>query len=180
MMPAASSVVVLGVGNRWMGDDGVGVRALEALSRRWALPPAVRLCDGNMAAARLMAELAQATHLVVVDALLGGGPPGTIYRLAPEELPERTRAAVSTHGINLAQLLSLLAAVGRRPATRIVGVQPAAVDGMGDALTPPLAAALPGVVSAIVDELRSLGVSVEELGPRRHAGSSLRDHTPSD
>ncbi|MEW6324873.1 MAG: hydrogenase maturation protease [Nitrospirota bacterium] len=163
-MDQPPSIVVLGVGNLLMGDDGVGVRAVRELVRRYALPPAVRVAEGGAATSRLLDEMGHATHLIAVDAVMGGGPPGAVYRLASDRLPAR-RPAVSTHGIGLVELLSLMAAIGRPPAARIVGVQPLAVNQIGDELSPPVAAALPGAVAAIVEELRALGVDVTEKEP---------------
>jgi hydrogenase maturation protease len=168
MMGGAGPVIVLGVGNLMMRDDGIGVWALRRLACDYDLPPELRLIEAAAAGAHLTAELDGAGHLIVIDAVLGGGPPGTIYRLAPDELPV-IRRRLSAHEIGVAELLALLAAIGRRPETRIIGVQPLRPDEAGSELTPPLAAALPRVAAAVAEELRALGVAVREKAAARYA-----------
>jgi hydrogenase maturation protease len=171
------SIAVLGLGNTVMRDDGVGARALDELSRRYALPPMVRLIDSAAPMARVMAELEGVDHLIVVDAVRGGQTPGTVYgmgdmgQLGLEQLVATGRSACSSHGVGLADLCALLAALGRCPEVRIIGVEAGELDGVGLELSGPVAAALPLVVAAVVEALRRLGVAVEEReaacpGPR--------------
>jgi hydrogenase maturation protease len=164
-MTIVPSVLVLGVGNVMMQDDGVGVRALQALADAYELPAHVRLRDGGVAGLRLLPELEGVEQLLVIDAVVGVGPPGTIYRCAPEELPPDRGALLSAHAVGIRQLLSVVDLTGKRPQTRILGVQPLTVA-VGPNLTPPLHDALPRVVAAAVEELQAMGV---EMRANNHA-----------
>ena len=77
----AERALVLGVGNILFSDEGIGVRTVERLQRYAALPDNVVLMDGGTLGIRLMDAIMDCDVLVVVDAVLGGGEPGTIYRL---------------------------------------------------------------------------------------------------
>jgi hydrogenase maturation protease len=172
---AMPSVAVLGLGNRLMRDDGVGARVLDELARRYRLPPAVSLIQSEAPMARLAAELDGVGHLIVVDAVRGGQAPGTVYGVRPEQLATVGRRACSSHGMDLADLLALLTALGRCPDIRIIGVEAGGVEAgelkeAGLELSGPVAAALPRAVDAVVEELRRVEIPVEErTAVRSHA-----------
>ncbi|MBI3596462.1 MAG: HyaD/HybD family hydrogenase maturation endopeptidase [Nitrospirae bacterium] len=158
MTGAPPSIVVLGVGNTLMQDDGIGVWAVRTLAETYDLPARVRLIDGGVAGLRCLSEFEGAEHLLIIDAVSGQQPPGTIYHLTPEELSARRGPFFSAHEVGVAELLSVARFLGRLPLTRILGVQPQEVREIGLDLTPVLRAVLPRVVDAAVGELESLGV----------------------
>lgn len=178
-----TSVAVLGVGNRLMRDDSIGVKALDELARRFRLPEAVRLIRSDAPMARLAAELEGVGRLIVVDAVRGGRPPGSVYRVEREQLAAVGRRACSSHGLGLADLFGLLEALGRCPEVRIIGVEAGGVEAgdveaggaeageeddagpewsgmLSDELSGPVAAALPHAVEAVAEELRRFGLAV--------------------
>ena len=111
-------IVVLGVGNTLLKDEGVGVRVVERVQRRYALPEHVRVVDGGTQGLWLMSTLQQADRLIVVDAVLGRGEPGTFYRLEREDLPRGLRAKQSAHDSDLVEALNLCSLPGRRAEER--------------------------------------------------------------
>jgi hydrogenase maturation protease len=98
--------------------------------------------------------------LLIVDAVRCGGPPGTLVRLTPDQLPRRSGPTISPHEIGVTEILGMVALLGRLPPTLILGVQPAITDLPGLELTDSLQQALPRVCAAIVDELRALKLNV--------------------
>ena len=74
----AERALVLGVGNILFSDEGIGVRTVGRLQRYSALPDNVVLMDGGTLGTRHMDAIMDCDVLVVVDAVLGGGEPGTI------------------------------------------------------------------------------------------------------
>jgi len=166
------SVAILGLGNTVMRDDGVGARVLDELARRYRLPPAVRLIRSDAPMARLLAEVDGVGHLIVVDAVRGGRPPGSVYRVEREQLASIGRRACSSHGMGLTELFALLEALDRCPEVRIIGVESGELNEAGPdlsgELSGPVAAALPRAVDAVVEQLRRLGAAVEEREGRHH------------
>jgi hydrogenase maturation protease len=154
----APSIVVLGVGNTLMRDDGIGVRAVRTLAETYDLPAHVRLVEGGVAGLRCLSAFEGAEYLLIVDAVYGKKTPGAIDRLAPEELPEHRGTVFSAHEIGVAELLSIARLLGKLPPTRILAVQAKEVQSVGLDLTPELQGALPRVVDVLVEELRLLGV----------------------
>lgn len=150
-MTVLPRVVVLGVGNTLMQDDGVGVWAARALAGDDRLPSNVRVVEGGIAGLRLLPDILAASCLIIVDAMNGKAPPGSIYRLDADRLPDSRGPLMSAHDVGVVELLSVANFMGKRPPTKIVGVQPLQMREVGLDLTPPLQAALPRVVDAVIE-----------------------------
>ena len=146
--------LIVGVGNRWRGDDGVGARAIDAVD---AIAASDRIgfdlleLDGE--AARLADAWAGRPSVVVVDAVRTGAPAGTIHRLdgadsIPDALPD-----ASTHAGGVAAAVALSRALGTLPGRLVViGVEPALTT-HGTELSPVVAARLDEVVDLAVREV---------------------------
>jgi hydrogenase maturation protease len=167
----AAGIVVLGVGNTLMQDDGVGVQVVRALSDAYDWPPQVRLLDGGVAGFALLGEITTAAHLVIVDAVRGNKAPGAVSPMTPHELRNRQGPTISAHEVGLVEVLGMAELLGKAPRTVILGVQPGVTDVPGMDLTPPVREAVPAIVKAVVAELEMLGVkAVPKLLFRRLSG----------
>lgn len=151
-------VVVLGIGNTIMSDEGVGVHAVEALRRSYTLPGCVDIIDGGTSSMELLDDLADVDLLLVVDAVKAGKPEGTLVRLADREVPVFFRSKLSPHQIGLSDLMASLEFVGQSPKrTVVIGVQAENFE-LGLEMTPPIAARVPDLVAMVVDELAEHGI----------------------
>jgi hydrogenase maturation protease len=157
-MKSCPSFVVLGVGNTLMKDDGIGVWVVRALAKTYDWPARVRLVDGGVAGLRCLSEFEGAGHLLIIDAVSGTEPPGTIYQLNPEDVAAREGPFFSAHGMGVFELISVARMMGKLPRTRILGIQPKEAREFGDGLTPLLRGVLPRVLDAAIGELRAWGV----------------------
>lgn len=157
---AAGRVLVAGIGNVLRGDDGFGIAVIAALQDRPdALPDSVRVIEVGIGGIGLIQELLDGyDRLVLVDAVERGGAPGTLYVLEPEVpdvaalTPEERRVrAADMHDMVPSRALVLAAALDVLPPfVRIVGCQPAETEELRTALSPPVAAAVPRAVEAVV------------------------------
>jgi len=146
--------LVLGIGNILRGDDGVGVRAVEALARLH-LPDGVELIDGGTGGADLVDYIAGRRLLIVLDAVDAGGNPGDLFRLLPEDLLAREGGGLSLHDVGLMESLHMAQLLGCEPdETVIFGVQPQTVR-LDLELSTPVADALPKLVDAALAELQT-------------------------
>ncbi len=153
-------ITVLGIGNILLRDEGFGVRAVEELLGRYRFPAAVQVLDGGTLGMDLLRFITGTKRLVVVDAIAGGGPPGTFYRFAGDEVKAYFREKVSLHELGIKDVLAVLEATDRAIEEVVVlGVQPESLD-IGLELTPVAAAALPHTVAAVVAELARWQVEV--------------------
>lgn len=80
-------VLVLGLGNLLRRDEGLGIRAMERLRACYALPAAVQLVDGGTLGLELLSYLEGAERVLILDAALTDGPPGTLLRAAGDQVP---------------------------------------------------------------------------------------------
>jgi hydrogenase maturation protease len=158
-----NSVLVLGIGNPIMSDDAVGGRLLQLLEQRYRFPSAVKLVDGDTMGTALLHHLEGVEKLLVVDAVETGGPPGTLIRLADDEIPRVMVAKLSPHQQGLSDLLAVASLQGWIPREVVVwGVQPASLD-LGIDLSPPVAAQLEPLTARILEELQRWDIDTTRL-----------------
>ncbi|MDR9755879.1 MAG: hydrogenase maturation protease [Thermacetogeniaceae bacterium] len=145
--------VVLGIGNLLMKDDGVGVHVVKALEK-CRLPADVELVDGGTAGCDLLPFMTGAEKIIIIDALKGGGPPGAVYRLRPEDCGKQPiNCTITLHDLGILTVLNDLALLeGKTPPCVIIGVEPGEID-WGMELTPEVAAVLPRVLELVQKEL---------------------------
>jgi hydrogenase maturation protease len=156
---AGPKVLVLGIGNLVMSDDGIGVKVVQQLQREYRFPEYVEILDGGTLGLDLLPKLEGIEHLIVVDAVETGQKPGTCVRLVGEELPIALETKVSPHQMGLKDLLSVAQLLGHSPGEMVlIGVQPGSIE-MDTELTPELAAVLQILVDNVLDELIKIGVS---------------------
>jgi hydrogenase maturation protease len=128
--PAAGrSVLILGLGNILLQDEGVGVRVVEQLQRQFRISGAVEMLDGGTAGMSLLEHIRNRDHLIVVDAVRTSQTPGTMITLSGEEVPAFFQSRVSPHQMGLADMLAALELMGEKPAeVTVIGVEPQNLD----------------------------------------------------
>ena len=151
---APADVLVLGVGNLLVGDEGVGVHALRALEQEcW--PPHVQLVDGGTGGLHLLGLLRGSARIVLIDATRDGAPPGTVS-VFRARVPADFPPALGAHDIGLRDLIAAAALLGPLPVIDVVTVSVAELKPMTMDLSAEVAAALP-VVRHIVWALVASG-----------------------
>jgi hydrogenase maturation protease len=169
--PAAGrSVLVLGLGNILLQDEGVGVRVVEQLQRQYRIAGAVEVLDGGTAGMSLLEHISNRDHLIVVDAVRTGQAPGTVITLSGEEVPAFFQSRVSPHQMGLADMLAALELMGEKPAdVTVIGVEPKDLD-VGLELSDLVSRSMDTLVGRLVGKLRSLGFEVDTVDqPQRGA-----------
>ena len=149
------SILILGVGNILLGDEGVGVRVIEAMSKM-LLPENVELIDGGTASMDILSSLDPATKVIIIDAVQGGGEPGTIYRFIPKDIKSPKPVFTSLHQVGLLESLSELEMVGKSALDIIIyGVEPKNLEWNLE-LSPEIASVIPRVLELVIEEINSL------------------------
>jgi len=153
-------MMVLGVGNLLCRDEGVGIRVVEALLKRYALPDNLSVVDGGTLGMQLLGTLSNVDYLIVVDVIRNGGRPGTLYRISGEEIPKRIYAKNSLHDVDLLEALTLCQALDKVPETVILGVEPLDMESLGIELTPLIRGKVDPLIDRVLEELEKLGVEL--------------------
>ncbi len=157
MDDTAQHILVLGIGNILLHDDGLGVRAVERLQATCALPESVQALDGGTLGLDLLPYLRGVSDLLLLDAVQAGREPGALVRLEGDAIPEALAVKMSMHQVGLQELLAASRFLGTLPPHIVLwGLQPASLE-WGEGLTPVVAAGLDGLVRAATEELRSWG-----------------------
>jgi hydrogenase maturation protease len=144
-------VLVAGIGNIFLGDDGFGVEVANRLAGR-AMPEGVKVADFGIRGVHLSYELLDGYDaLVLVDALPMGEPPGTLAVIEPGPLTppddgDDAAPVIDAHSMNPGVVLGMLAGLGASvEQIFVVGCEPATVD-EGIGLSQPVADAVDGAV----------------------------------
>lgn len=148
---ATPRIVVIGVGNLLLKDEGIGIHAVQAL-QELDLPPDVQLVDGGTSP-DLIAYTRAGDKLIIVDAARAGGEPGAIYRFKPGDLAEEKAALTSVHEIGVVENLNLMSLTGDKPGEIvIIGIEPKEIE-FGTELSTELQQKVPQIVNAVLKEI---------------------------
>jgi hydrogenase maturation protease len=145
-----TDTIVIGIGNDFRRDDGVGITVAQRIEERNL--PGVRVVSGISEPAALLEVWSGAARAVVVDAATGANStPGRIRRWTGPDL--ETTAVVSSHALGLAQTFALAQALARMPDELVLFTVDIVDTNHGIGLTPAVEAAVPELVGVIVAEL---------------------------
>ena len=142
-------VLVIGLGNPLMGDDGVGCAVAERLADDGRLPDGVEAMSGGSDLLRCAGRMEGRRRVVVIDAMQDGGEPGSVQVLEESAgLDERQDHA---HHLSAVQAIRLVQMIAPVPCT-LLGISiPSAAAGTG--LSPMLAARMPAILDCVLQEL---------------------------
>jgi hydrogenase maturation protease len=145
-----SRVLVMGVGNTLLQDDGVGIHITEKLRTESAEYPEVDFVDGGTIGLSLLPQIEDADAVIIVDAAEIGERPGTVRVFRNREIDQQLSGKKRTvHEVAVADLMAAAELRGRSPTERaLVAIQPSSIE-WGLELTPDVQAAVPLACDAI-------------------------------
>jgi len=146
-MECGRRLLVLGIGNLLMGDEGVGVHAIRALEKE-RLPAGVETLDGGTGGFHLLSCLGEYPTIIVIDATLDGSEPGTVRIIKPRFLSDYPRS-LGAHDIGLRDLIESAALLGTLPEVHLITVSVADIHSATTELTPAVQRALVRVVQSV-------------------------------
>ncbi|WP_419796533.1 MAG: HyaD/HybD family hydrogenase maturation endopeptidase [Terasakiella sp.] len=157
-----TEILVIGLGNVLMQDEGVGVRAVEALEGMYEIPDGVVVMDGGTTGTELLEPMRDVKHLIVTDSVNTGDPEGTLIRLADEQVPAFFQTKISNHQLGLSDLLGILQLQGQSPETvTIIGMVPYKLENsLG--LSPETEGRVLKMLDMLVDEIEERGVNLKK------------------
>jgi hydrogenase maturation protease len=154
------SITVLGIGNLLLRDEGIGIHLVQRLADQ-VDAKTVNVIDGGTTPDILSLVDSTVDKLIIVDAAVLGGKPGTIYRFHTGDLDSSSSAPVSLHELGIVDSLKLMNAFGTYPKeVTILGVEPKVID-YGLELSPELEEAMPRLMELIMKEIKETNISME-------------------
>lgn len=146
-------LLVLGIGNLLLTDDGLGVKAAQLLmEEHW--PECVDVCEGGTFTQDIFYSFKGYSHLLVLDVVHAGGAPGTLYSLREDDLIEDQKQRLSIHDIDLIDSLRMAELYFQeRPEMKIVGMEPADYTTWNIGLSPICEEAFPKFINLARQEI---------------------------
>ena len=152
-MTEKKPILVLGVGNLVLTDEGVGVHVVQRL-QKMDLPSHVEVLDGGTSGFDLLDDIEGRKKVVVVDAVKGEQPPGTIYRMTTEDIEEAPKSRLSLHDIDMTDLLKLVDLFEiEKPEIVIIGIEPKDIESASLELSQEIEARVPRLIELVMREI---------------------------
>lgn len=149
-----SKVLILGIGNILMGDEGIGVEVVRALEKA-VLPETVECLDGGTGSFLLLEPMQNAERVILIDATIDGAKTGTVRRLRPRFSTDYPRT-LTAHDIGLKDLLDTFYLLGDAPDITLLAVSIPPLQDMKAELSPELLPIVPQVAQMALEEASAL------------------------
>lgn len=161
MEEAPPRILVMGVGNPLMRDEGIGPRVAELLMAGWRFPENVEVVDAGTMGYTILDLFRGVDHAIIIDAARDTGhPAGTVLIMTPDEIAEN-QVMHSLHDVRIVDVLQAAALMDRAPDAICIAMQIEEIAEWVLELSEPCEAALPVAAAAALDQLRRLGVEPE-------------------
>jgi len=173
MNDTAAGLLVLGLGNVLLGDDGVGPAAIARLRDAHEIPDDALVLDGGTLGLSLLPYLEDARTVILVDAVAADAPAGTLVRLEGADVGPAVATRLSPHQVGVADLLEGARWHDREPARLVLlGIVPESIE-LGVGLSAPAMRSLPGLVSLVCAEARACGFPFAEAPQSSDGGFNV-------
>ena len=141
--PGRKKILVLGIGNYLMGDEGIGIHAVKYLQRH-VFPEKVHILDGGTGGFNLLSFLQEYDPVIIIDATADGDPPGTLQVRRPRYSSEFPRT-LGAHDIGLKDLIDSASLLGSLPEIHLITIAIEPGNNLDLNISPALEEKLPSV-----------------------------------
>jgi len=160
-MAVKNKVLVLGVGNSILSDEGLGTHLVKKLQEE-EFPDNVELMDGGTRGLDLLAYMDDVAKLIIIDCVKGGAEPGSIFRFEPDKVNVTLKEyKISFHELGIYDFLHQARLLKSLPPTIIFGMEPKEID-WGEELSTTVAAEMGKLKALVTDEII---MSLRQLEP---------------
>ncbi|MCX6081778.1 MAG: HyaD/HybD family hydrogenase maturation endopeptidase [Chloroflexi bacterium] len=158
--PTAKTLVI-GVGNRILSDEGVGVHVIERLLAGYVIPTDVLVLDGGTLGLDLLYYLQGVENLLLIDAVEMRKEAGTLIRMVNDEVPAFLSMKMSPHQVGIPDMLAVAKLKDLYPQNVILwGVEPDSLE-LGLDLSPTIEARVPVLIEEVLKQLEAWGNRLE-------------------
>lgn len=158
--PTAKTLVI-GVGNRILSDEGLGVHVIERLLAGYQIPEDVLLLDGGTLGLDLLYYLQGVENLLLIDAVEMRKEAGTLIRMVNNEVPAFLSMKMSPHQVGIPDMLAVAKMKDLYPQNVILwGVEPDSLE-LGMDLSPTVEAKVPVLIDEVLKQLEAWGHRLE-------------------
>lgn len=163
-----TNILVLGIGNILLSDEGAGVRVIEQLQKQYQIPESIDVTDGGTMGVELLPWLEGRSHIIIVDAVRSDNPPGTVLRI--DDVPAFFQNKISPHQIGITDVLAMAYITNDLPPSVIlIGIEPESLSG-GITLSETVSGKIEVMMGIVVDEIEQYGISLQRQIKEKVAG----------
>ena len=156
-------VTILGIGNLLMGDEGVGIHALNTLQESYTFSPDINFVDGGTIGIDLIPYFEDCKRMIIIDAVDFQKEPGYVGVLQKEEIKYRFNTKLSLHHAGLSDVLSIIELQEiEAPDMVLIGVQPEKVE-RGIELSATIQNKLAEILTLIVNKLDKWDIDCKSI-----------------
>lgn len=148
------NILILGIGNLLLGDEGFGIHAVEYLQHNYDWPENIKLLDGGTRGLLLMADIMDNDLVIILDIVLAGQQAGTIYLIEDGDMDTSIPVRQTAHQTGIGDVMVSCELAGHRPEILVLGIEPDNFHGMNIQLSPVLQDRLPVFCAKLVEEMR--------------------------
>ncbi len=164
-MTDSPHIMILGVGNKLLTDEGFGIHVIEKLMKEYEFSQNVSVMDGGVLGIYLLGFISEADKLIVIDVIRNNGKPGTMYRIENDDIPDRVRAKNSLHQVDFLETMTLCKyGLDKAPETVILGVEPLDIQTYSVELTSPVKDKIDDIIEKVLKEVEILGGTYSKKG----------------
>jgi hydrogenase maturation protease len=157
-------ILILGLGNILLSDEGFGVHVVQELEQHYLFPPRVTLYDGGTGGLSLLSQFQAQDFVLIIDALLLGAEPGTVARFTLDAIPDHYQRKDTAHGIDILDVVAASSMIGHLPPIMVLGAQPKDMVTPATELSPELIQAKESVIQEVMAILKEKGIHVRPRG----------------
>jgi hydrogenase maturation protease len=148
-------ILILGIGNILLKDEGIGVHVANKL-KDISLPPEVEVMDGGTMGIDLLFYIEGRKKVIVVDTVKAGEKPGTMFRFTDKELSIKKDFLRTAHGIDFSNVVKTAKNLGTKPEEIVfIGIEPEDMN-EGLELSPLISARIPAIIELVMNELNTI------------------------
>ena len=151
---AAKNILVLGLGNILLGDEGVGVRVIEQLLSR-PLPDGIEVIDGGTAGYELINFFEGKEKVIIVDAVKTNDTPGSVYKMDLSVVQEDETVQLSLHQIGLKNVFKMASMMDLNPEVTLIGIVPKEYQNYNIGLSDEVEKAIPLAIETVLKEIET-------------------------
>ena len=151
MEAGKKKILILGIGNVLLKDEGIGVRVAEKMMKM-DLPPDVEVIDGGVGGINLLYCIEGRQKVIVVDTVKAGAPPGTLFRFTDNDLEQKKGYIRSAHGVDFSDVVNIAKFQGDKPEIIFLGIEPESLDASME-LSPLIEKNIPVLINLVLIEL---------------------------
>ncbi len=151
---AAKNILVLGLGNILLGDEGVGVRVIEQLLSR-SLPDEIEVIDGGTAGYELINFFEGKEKVIIVDAVKTDDTPGSVYKMDLSVVQEDETVQLSLHQIGLKNVFKMASMMDLNPEVTLIGIVPKNYQDYKIGLSKEVEKSIPLAIETVLKEIES-------------------------